>query len=141
MTQDEINRLITKLYRGWIESIQHRQFDWFERHLAEDYTCTAHPFGNFFLRKREFIEADKKVQAIKVEFVEVVARRVGSVILSNLVIKVNEEKHAADLGEGLPTAAELSATVTGRTIAYASAWRGNGDLWQCFDHHMVGPVD
>jgi hypothetical protein len=46
-----------------------------ERHLADDYTCTAHPFSSFFLRKREFIEADKKIRNLKINFVDVLVNR------------------------------------------------------------------
>jgi hypothetical protein len=141
MTESDVTVRILSLYEEWIRAIQTRRFDWFERHLADDYTCTAHPFMNFYLRKREFIEADMKVDYVAMHVVDVRAHRVGGIVLSNLVAKVEEERHAVDLGDGLPTAAEISALVTGRTVAYSSAWRTEGSIWQCFDHHLVGPID
>jgi hypothetical protein len=140
-TDSELHTQIQALYRGWIAALQRREFEWFERHLAEDYTCTAHPFAHFYLGKRAFIEADKKVDVIEAEIVDVVTYRVGKVVLSNLVLKVIRESHSADLGAGLPTAAILARTVTGKTVAYASAWRYAGTYWQCYDHHLIGPVD
>ena len=132
---------IENLYRGWIRALQRREFEWFEQHLADDYTCTAHPFANFFLDKRAFIEADKKVGVIEVEFVTILTHRIADVVLSNLILKVIRESHTADLGEGLPTAAALTQAVTGKTVAYASAWRFRDGRWQCYDHHLIGPIE
>jgi hypothetical protein len=137
----ETHTQIDALYRAWIKALQRREFDWFERHLADDYTCTAHPFSNFFLGKQAFIEADKKVAIIEVEFVDILTHRVGHVVLSNLILKVIREAHSTDLGEGLPTAANMAEAVNGKTVAYASAWRYSGSYWQCYDHHLIGTVE
>jgi len=141
MTEAETTRLVSELYHAWIGSLQRREFAWFEDHLAADFVCTAQPFRNFLLGKEEFIEADKKVALIEVLFVEVTARRLGNIIVSSLLLKVQEERHASDLGEGLPTAGEISSVLAGKTIAYVSGWRHAAGRWQCFDHHMVGPTD
>jgi hypothetical protein len=140
-TDREMSAPIEDLFRGWIRALQQREFTWFERHLADDYTCTAHPFANFFLNKQTFIEADQKISAIDAEILTVLTHRVGSTILSTLVLKVNHEAHTADLGNGLPTAAEISRAVKGKTLAYASAWRFSGSCWQCYDHHLIGSVE
>jgi hypothetical protein len=138
---DETHAQIEGLYRSWILALQRREFGWFEQYLADNYTCTAHPFTNFFLDKNAFIEADKKVGVIEVEFVTVLTHRIGNVVLSNLIIKVIREAHTADLGEGLPTAAAMADAVTGKTVAYASAWRSRDGRWECYDHHLVGPIE
>ena len=141
IVDNEIHTQIEDLYRNWIRALQRREFEWFDQYLADDYTCTAHPFANFFLDKDAFIEADKKVGVIDVEFVTVLAHRIGNHVLSNLVMKVIDEAHTADLGAGLPTAATMTAAIKGKTVAYASAWRYSGSFWQCYDHHLIGPVD
>lgn len=140
-TDPQIHAQIETMYREWIEAVQRRQFDWFERNLAGDYTCTARPFPSFHLNKRDFIEADRKVAEIEVEFVAVSACRVGNVAFSNLILKVLREVHAMDLGVGLPSAEELARAVSGKTVAYASAWRLIGDRWQCYDHHLIGAIE
>jgi hypothetical protein len=140
-TDSETRAQIEDLFRGWIRALQQRDFAWFERHLADDYICTAHPFANFYLNKQAFIEADRKIAAIDADILTVLTHGVGRTILSTLVLRVNHEAHTADLGDGLPTAAEISAAVKGKTLAYASAWRFSGSCWQCYDHHLIGAVD
>jgi ketosteroid isomerase-like protein len=141
MDNQELKREIELLYRGWIGALQQKKYEWFDRYLAEDYTCTAHPFEHFFLRKAAFIEADKKIDKIDVEFIEVIAHQIGNSVVSHLVLKVIEERLATDLGGRLPTVSELGQTVTGKTVAYVSAWRKEGRDWRCYDHHLIGPVD
>lgn len=137
----ESHAQIEALYREWIGALQRREYDWFERHLADDYTCTARPFAGFHLDKRRFIEADKKVAIIEVEFVAVLTHRVGTVVFSNLVLRVLREAHSEDLGDGLPSAEDMSDAVSGKTVAYASAWRFGAGRWQCFDHHLIGAIE
>ena len=41
----------------------------------------------------------------------------------------------------MPTGEELSAYTNGKTAMYVNGWRKSGDVWQIFDHHLVGLVD
>ena len=101
---------------------------------------TAHPFEKFYLSKRQFIDLDRKMSSSKLHVVKVVARQIGDIILSHTIMLIEEETLSSDPGHGLPSAAELSKLMSGKTQAYASAWRQEGDAWKCFDHHLVGPI-
>jgi len=138
--KDDLTATITGLYGEWVKALEERQFEWFDRHLAADYTATAHPFDKLFLRKQEFIELDKRVAHAKIHIERVVAHRAGGNVLSHLIARIEKEEFASEPGHNLPSAAELSGMLAGKTLAYASAWRQEGDVWKCFDHHMIGPT-
>jgi hypothetical protein len=143
MTTAETNLkdTITALYAGWLKALEERKFEWFDRHLAEDYTLTAHPFEKLFLRKREFIEVDKLVTQAKVHIEDVFAHRAGPNVVSHLIARIEKEAFAADPGHDMPSAAALAKLLTGKSVVYASAWRQESGIWKCFDHHMIGPID
>jgi hypothetical protein len=42
-------------------------------------------------------------------------------------------------GPAFPPSDVFAALTKNKTMAYVDGWRKNGDIWQCFDHHMVGP--
>lgn len=140
MTDDEATQKISTLYHEWADALTKHKEEWFERHIAEDFTLTTHPFFGMSLKKREFIEADMQIQNTKIKFLEIHAHAVGSIITSQAVAEVKED-FKADLGRGRPSAEEVSRLLSGKTLAYASAWRKAGESWQCFDHHLIGPVD
>ena len=140
MTDDEATRKVSTLYHEWVNALTHHEAKWFERNIAEDFTLTTHPFFGLSLKKQEFIAVDMKVQNTQIKFLEIRAHSVGNIITSQAVAEVKED-FTADLGQGMPTAADVSRLLSGKTIAYASAWRQVGDSLQCFDHHLIGPVD
>jgi ketosteroid isomerase-like protein len=140
MTDEEATQKISKLYHEWANALTRHEAEWFERHIAPDFTLTTHPFFGLSLKKREFIEVDMQIQNTKIKFLEIRAHAVGNIITSQAIAEVKED-FKADLGQGMPSAAEVSQLLSGKTLAYASAWRKAGDSWQCFDHHLIGPVD
>lgn len=138
-TDDEATRLVFTLSNQWAAALRDHRYEWFETHLAEDFLFSAHPFPELRLRKREFIEVDKKIDKAEIEFISIRAELAGTVIMSRTIADVKEE-FGADLGPGMPTAAAVTLALSGKRMAYTSAWRMEGAVWRCFDHHMVGPI-
>ena len=139
LTSSEATQLVSELQNGWIAGLRNQDFAWLEKHLAEDFLFTAHPFPALKLSKREFIEMDKKIKNPQITFVSIHAESVAEIITSRTVADVKEE-FTADLGPGMPTASEVQRMVSGQRLVYASAWRRHGAIWQCFDHHCVAIV-
>lgn len=139
-TMEDPTQLISDLSVQWAAALREHHYEWFERHLADDFLFSAHPFPDLSLRKREFIEVDKKIDAADIRFVSIQAEFVGDAIISRTIADVNEE-FGSDLGPGMPTAATVMQLLSGRRLAYTSAWRKAGAIWQCYDHHMIGPVE
>ena len=79
---------------------------------------------------------DKKIRNPQIRFVSIYAEPVGEIIMSRTVADVKEE-FDADLGPGMPSTEEIRQIVGDQRLAYASAWRKKGQLWQCFDHRFV----
>lgn len=131
--------LIRELYEQWVAALRARNYGWMEKHLADDYMFSAHPFPDVRLGKAAFIELDRKIGRADIEWLSVKADRVGDIVVASAVADVKEE-FTADIGAGLPGAAELNRMFSGVRVAYASAWRNNGSIWQCFDQHMIGSV-
>jgi len=139
LNSSEATKLITELQSHWIAGLRNQDFSWLERHLADDFLFTAHPFPALRLAKREFIEMDKKIKNPQITFVSVQAEPTAEIIMSRTVADVKEE-FGANLGPGMPTAAEVQRMVSGQRLAYASGWRKHGSIWQCFDHHLVAVI-
>jgi ketosteroid isomerase-like protein len=139
MTDQDATKLVSALYHDWADALTHHKSDWFERHIANDFILTAHPFPQLRFGKRKFIEVDMQIQNTRIKFIEIRAHAAGDILVSQAVAEVQEDFNA-DLGEGQPSAAEITKLLSGRVLAYASAWRRTGDVWQCFDHHLIGPV-
>jgi ketosteroid isomerase-like protein len=139
LTSADATKLITELQTGWISALRTQNFTWLEKHLAEDFLFTIHPFPALKLSKREFIEMDKKIKNPQITFVSIHAEQVQDIITSRTVADVKEEFNA-DLGPGMPTTSEIQRMVSGARLVYASGWRRHGDIWQCFDHHCVAVV-
>lgn len=138
-TNDEATALVSALSHEWANALRDHRYEWFEVHLAEDFLFSAHPFPELRLKKREFIEVDKKIDKADIQFVSIRAEFAGEMIMSRTIADVQEE-FGADLGPGLPTAAAVTQTLSGKRMAYTSAWRMEGSVWRCYDHHMVGAV-
>ena len=139
LTTSDATRLVTDLYGRWIQCLMGRQFDWLERHLASDFLFTAQPFPTIRMNKHEFIEADKKIENARISFVSIAAEPIEDIIISRAIADVEETFHA-DLGPGMPTAEEITRAISGQRIAYCSGWRHTGEIWECFDHHVIGLV-
>jgi ketosteroid isomerase-like protein len=120
MTDTEATKIVSDLYHDWAAALTNHQADWFERHIANDFILTAHPFPQLRFGKRKFIEVDMQIQNTTIKFLDIRAHAAGDILVSQ--------------------AAEINKLLSGRVLAYASAWRRAGDIWQCFDHHLIGPV-
>lgn len=134
---------IETIGKDWISAIQKREFDWFERNLADDFSFTTTMLSNVALNKAEFIENDKNILETEIEFLQVTATEVNDIVLSHTIATIVKEVFdpAIQTPAGLPSAEELGEYMTGKTFAYASAWRRNGAILQCFDHHLIGQVN
>lgn len=136
LTTSDATTLITQLQGQWIEGLRKSDYTWLETHLADDFQFSAHPLPALKLSKGEFIEMDKKIRNPQIRFVSIHAEPVGELILSRTVADVKEEFNA-DLGPGMPSTEEIRKIVGDQRLAYASAWRRTGQVWQCFDHRFV----
>ena len=132
--------------KGWIDAISRRDFDYLERHLAEEFAFTSVPMrvpSGAVIRinknKREFIEQDRHVYNSRIELLRLTALRLGDLVITVVLARISEE-FRGDLGPQLPSAAEMSAFAKDRTLGYASGWREIDGRWQCTSHHVLGDV-
>jgi len=139
MTDAQARTIASDLYHQWAAALTNHDADWFERHIASDFSLTAHPFAQIRFDKRKFIEVDMQTENTSITFLDIRAHAAGGILLSQAIARVKED-FKSDLGEGMPSAAEVTNLLSGQVLAYSSAWRKNGRVWQCFDHHMIGPV-
>ena len=139
MTDEQATKTVSALYLRWAEALTKHDAEWFERHIASDFSLSAHPFPQLRFDKRKFIEVDMQIENTRIIFLDIRGHAVGDILVSQAIAEVTED-FRADLGEGMPTAAEVTKLLSGQVLAYTSAWRRVGDVWQCFDHHMIGPV-
>jgi len=139
MTDEQASQIVSQLYLAWAKALTGHDASWFERHIASDFSLTAHPFPVRF-DKRKFIEVDMQIENTQIKFLDIRARAVSDILVSQAIAEVKED-FKADLGAGMPSAEEITNLLSGRVLAYSSAWRKHGEVWQCFDHHMIGPVD
>lgn len=140
-----ITDVITKLYGEWIQSLQRKDYKWFERHTAEDLSISTHPVPGLAVSKAQFIEGEKMIESLKAETLSVHAQAINEIVVSIWVVKVEEEKVNAGISEiygpKFPPPDVFAALTRNKTMVYMDAWRKNGDIWQCFDHHMIGASD
>ena len=136
LTTADATKLVTELQSHWIDGLRKSDYSWLETHLTDDFLFTAHPLPALKLSKREFIEMDKKIRNPQINFVSVHAESAGELLLSRTIADVKEEFNAS-LGPQMPSKEEIQQMVSGQRLVYASAWRKNGPLWQCFDHRFV----
>ena len=89
--------------------------------------------------KAQFIEFDRHIRECTIDILSFTARRYNDTAVTQVFARVEERFEGDPVGT---TATELSRIVGGRVLAYASAWRpGENGEWQCFQHHLIGPVD
>jgi hypothetical protein len=142
----DISAQIRKQFEAWVTAIQRRDFEWFERNLTEDFTVTAHPFPTLSLDRRKFIEVDKSILEIDIDFLRVVATitdETAGIALSHCLAHIKKEVFHADVNKAataVPDSLQLTSALSGKTVAYASGWRLKGESWQCFDHHLIGAM-
>lgn len=126
--------------KGWIAALAARDFDYLERHFADDFAFTCDPkVRGGRMDKRTFIEFDRHVHDAKIELLALTARRWGDMVTMLQFARVQEE-FRGDLGPGTPSAAEMNELIRGKTFAYGTGWRLSGGRWLCFDHHIFGAV-
>jgi hypothetical protein len=141
--QQALTNDIAGLYAQWIRALQVKDYSWFEKHMAEDLSISTHPVPGLAVSKAQFIEGEKMIESLKAETLAVHAHVVNQIVVSIWVVRIDEEKVNANIrdvyGPTFPVPDEFSALTKNKTMAYIDAWRKNGDIWQCFDHHMIGP--
>jgi hypothetical protein len=143
MADEQLSREFRALYDAWGQAIVDHDEDWFERHFAESFHGTAQPWRGLSVGKEQMLELERANVTMDVEWLEVTAERYGDVVLATGVVEYREEEFepGATLGEGMPTGDELASLVNGKRVLYIGAWRHDGEIWQIFDHHMVGIVE
>jgi hypothetical protein len=140
---DELSRQFKALYDDWGKAIAGRDWDWLERHFAEDFLGTAQPWPTLSVNRQQMLDLDRKIENMDVRWLTVTAHRFGDTVLASGVVQYHNEAFTpgATIGEGMPTGDQLSSFVNGKSVLYIGAWRQNGSLWQIYDHHMIGVVN
>lgn len=126
----------------WIDSLMVQDIDPLDDILTEDFQFTADPkFGGGRFDKAAFIATDRKIKSCSIDLQRVVMRRMSETLVTSLVLaRVSEE--FAETGPGMPSPEEMSVMMHDVQMAYASAWRRDGDgVWRCFNHHIFGFVE
>ena len=144
MTQaaDPGSDVFRKLYDEWITALQQRNYRWFEDHVAEDFSCSAHPYPGLAMNKAQFLEGEKKIETLRAETLRVHAHAVGNITVTTWIIRVDEEKLSGALAvPGFPSPQELGDLTRGKTMVYTDAWRYEAGVWRFFHHHVIGPAD
>ncbi len=133
---------VVKQLERWTGALMAGDFDVLEDVLAPDFQFTVDPkYAGGRMGKAQFIEMDRKIRNCSIELLDVTARKMGNIVTSLVFAEVSEE-FAEDPGNGMPSAAEMAATMQGARLAYGSGWRrGAGGEWQCFSHHVFGFVE
>jgi hypothetical protein len=141
----QINATIAGLYEQWIRALQQKEYAWFERHIAEDLSVSTHPIPGLAVTKAQFIEGEKTIESIKARTISVHTHVVDEVVVSIWVAKVEEERVNIKVreiyGPKFPLPDEFYELSKNKTMIYMDGWRKNGGVWQCFDHHMIGPSE
>lgn len=138
-TENDVQQVL-KLTNDWIAALESGNFAWMRQHLADDFLFTSQLFPGLACRKPEFIDIVSGVKKARVDFISLGAEIAGKIIVTRCVLYV-EEEFGADLGPGMPSAAEATRRVNGHQLAYCSAWRMAANHPQCFDHHQLGQTD
>ncbi|MFC3052855.1 hypothetical protein [Kordiimonas pumila] len=144
MTMDALSQQFKVLYDQWGAAIANKQYDWFERHFADDFSGTAQPWPTLFVDKAKMIELDKAIEKMDTEWQKVTAQQVSAnTVVTIGIVKYNEEEFSDNsaIAEGMPSGSDLAELTHGKSVAYLNGWRHNGEVWQIFDHHMIGIVD
>jgi hypothetical protein len=132
-----------RLYEDWDNAGAEGRYDWMVRNLADDFLGTAQPWPTLALTKQKLLEASKAVTKMEVSWGEVTARQFGDMVLTTGVRMYEKEEfgEGATFGNNMPTGNQLAELVNGKNVLYIGAWRKNGDIWQIFDHHLVGIIE
>lgn len=147
MTDQNLNSTFLRFYTDWVSAISRKDWDWFERHVADDFTGTARPWPGFGLTKGQFIELDKQIEEIDGEWQRVEAVKVGEHVHTVAVLLMKEERFRQDSVITDPSfSSEHFQTlisgneVRGKVICYTGIWRHDGTVWQVMDHRMIFEV-
>ena len=115
MNNEDATKIVSKLYNEWADALTSHRAEWFERHIADDFALTAHPFSQLRLGKKEFIAVDMQVENTQIKFLDIKATSAGDILISQAVAEVKED-FKADLGAGMPTAAEVNEPSVGQGV-------------------------
>jgi hypothetical protein len=143
MSGDGLSKLFKSLYDAFADAIANKKPEWFQRHFAEDFLATSAPWPTLHTRKRRMIEVLATIETMEVEWSHVTAQQFGTTVLSTGVCHYIKEVFQTDIsiGAGMPTGYQLSSLVNGKKVLYVGGWRFEGDRWQMFDYHMIGPLE
>lgn len=141
MTDQTLQAEFAALYQWWITTVKDCTPDFWERHLRDDLTCTARPFPDLRLNKREFMDAEVALGPVGATLVDFTVHKVGELVLSHAIIKIDDHVSVGDAGGEFPPPAEFSAALAGRTVMYAWSWSRTDGRWQCFDMRCHGAFD
>ena len=143
--KQSVTDVISHLYGEWILSLQQKDYQWFEKHMAEDLSISTHPIPGLAVSKAQFIEGEKAIESLKAQTLAVHTHVVGEIVVSLWIVKIEEEKVSEKVrdvyGPKFPPPDVFEALTKNKTMVYQDAWRKTGGVWQCFDHHMIGPAD
>jgi len=142
MSDDVLSQEFKRLYDQWEQAIHQKNWAWFATYFAEDWIGTARPWPALSLNRDQLIEIDKQIESLDAQWIKVEAHRFGDTVVTAVVSRIgNEEfKPGGHLAEGVATTQEFNEYCAGNEIAYAGAWRHNGQNWQMFDHRMIGII-
>lgn len=144
MSDDTLSQQFKELYDEWGDAIANKRYDWFERHFADDFSGTAQPWPTLFVDKAKMIELDKAIEKMDVEWQKVTAQQMSAdTVITIGIVKYHDEKFGenSSIADGMPSGDDLAKLTHGKSVAYLNGWRNSGDVWQIFDHHMIGIVD
>ena len=74
---DELSTQFKSLYDDWGKAIAGRDWDWLERHFAEDFLGTAQPWPTLSVNRQQMLELDRKIENMDVRWLSVTAQRVS----------------------------------------------------------------
>ncbi|HEY2679471.1 MAG TPA: hypothetical protein VGI65_21055 [Steroidobacteraceae bacterium] len=141
-TDNEIQVVIGRL-RSWARALEAGKLEVLEDVLADDFVATCYDCNpKFFclaLRKADFIELDRHVTNSTIDFKGIWGERLGDMVMTRAIATVTET-FTGNLGPHLPTAEEMTKSLSGKTRAFASGWRLYDGIWRCFNHHAFGVV-
>ena len=124
----------------WLGALRTGRVEILEEVLTDDFLLTSGPnIAGGRMDKAQFIEFDRHIRDCTIEILSLTARRYNETAITQTFARVDERFEGDPLGT---TAADLNDLVSGRVLAYASAWRPDeSGQWRCFQHHLFGPVD
>ena len=144
MSDDPLSKQFKTLYDEWGDAIANKRYDWFDQHFADDFLGTAQPWPTLNVDKEKMIALDKAIEKMDVKWQKVTAHKLSDDTVVTLgIVKYFDEQFGdnSDIADGMPSGSDLAQLTHGKSVAYINGWRLVGDVWQIFDHHMVGIVD